>query len=148
MDCRSARRLLSRFLDRELPDDLGRAFQDHLAACPACRKETEELRSLLEVFSEPAAVPAPARLYGLIRDRLPDPDRAWLPAWWKPVLVPVLAGAAFVLTALASAWLVPRLMARATDPELQAASATMELSVFDDEPQSSLAAAYARLTGE
>lgn len=147
MDCRRAGQLISRFLDRELPEDLGRAFQDHLSACPFCRKETEDLRALLETFVEPAAVPAPARLYGLIRDRLPDPDRAWLPAWWKPVLVPVLCGAAFVLTALASAWLVPRLMARASDPELRAASATMELSVFDDEPQASLTAAYDRLTG-
>jgi anti-sigma factor RsiW len=148
MDCRSARKNLSRYVDRELPDDLQRAFEDHFAVCPACRKETEELRSLLEIFVEPAAVPAPARLYGLIRDRLPDAEPVRRFPWWRPVLVPALAAAAFILTALASANLIPRIFVPPADRRLQVTSATLDLSVFHDAPGSTLAGAYDKVTGE
>ena len=149
MNCQHARSLISRFLDHELSDDLVRAFEDHIAACPACRQETDEIRSLLEIVEKPADVPAPARLFALIRERLPDPGRIRAVPWWNPILVPALAAAAFILTAFASANLIPRIIAPPpADRQLQVTSATMDLSVFQDAPRSSLAGAYSRLTGE
>ncbi len=148
MNCRRAKKEISRFLDRETPEELMRDFEEHLATCPACREETEELRSLLEIIEKPADVPAPARLYNLIRERLPDPERVRVLPWWKPVLVPALATAAFILTVFTSVHLISRVIARPSAPQLQVTSATMDLSVFNDAPQTSLAAAYSRLTGE
>jgi len=148
MDCRSAKQQISRFLDREMPEELRRTFEEHLAVCPACRKETEELQSLLEIIEKPAEVYAPTRLYTQICERLPDHDRTMVAPWWKPALVPVLAAVAFILTALASVQLVSRVIAQPSGPQVQVTSATMDLSVFNDAPQTSLAAAYSRLTGE
>ncbi len=148
MNCHRARSMISRFLDHELSEDLLRAFEDHLASCPVCRKETEELRSLLEIVERPADMPAPTRLFALIRERLPDAGRIRVTHWWKPVLVPVLATAAFILAAFASANLILRIIAQPPDRQLQITSATMDLSVFHDAPQTTLAGAYSRLTGE
>ncbi|HEX7320608.1 MAG TPA: anti-sigma factor [bacterium] len=148
MNCQQARSLISRFLDRELSEDILRAFEDHLAACPACRQETEELRSLLKIIEKPADVPAPTRLFALIRERLPDHNRIRAIPWWKPALVPVLAAAAFILTAFASTDLITRIIAPPASPQLQVTSATMDLSVFHDAPQTTLAGAYSQLTGE
>lgn len=148
MNCQHARSLISRYLDRELSEDLLRALEDHLASCPVCRKETEELRSLLEIVERPADMPVPTRLFAMIRERLPDAGRIRVLPWWKPVLVPVLATAAFILTAFASANLIPRIVAQPADRQLQITSAAMDLSVFHDAPQTTLAGAYSRLTGE
>jgi anti-sigma factor RsiW len=131
-----------------MPADLLRGFEEHLAACPRCRQEVEELQSLLDVIEKPLEVTAPPRLYHRIREQLPDLNRTRVLPWWKPVLVPVLATAAFILTAFASVQLVSRVIAQPSGPQVQVTSATMDLSVFNDAPQTSLAAAYNRLTGE
>jgi len=147
MDCQKAKLLISRFLDREMPADLLRVFEDHLASCPQCRQEAEELRSLLEVIEKPAEVAAPSRLYHRIREQLPDFDRTRALPWWKPVLIPVFATAAFILTAFVSINLIPRIIAPSSNRQVQVTSANMDLSVFNDAPQSSLAGAYTRLVG-
>ncbi len=148
MDCQKAKPLISRFLDREMPADLLRGFEEHLAACPRCRQEVEEFQSLLDVIEKPLEVTAPLRLYHRIREQLLDLNRTRVLPWWKPVLVPVLAATAFILTAFASVQLVSRIIAQPSGPQIQVTSATMDLTVFNDAPQTSLAAAYSRITGE
>jgi len=48
MSCDAFNRMASAYLDGELADDDRRRFEDHLAACDACRQELAELKRLTE----------------------------------------------------------------------------------------------------
>jgi predicted anti-sigma-YlaC factor YlaD len=48
MSCDEFDRMAGAYLDGELPDNERRRFEDHLAACDACRRELAELKRLTE----------------------------------------------------------------------------------------------------
>ena len=48
MSCDLFKPKLSAYLDGELPDDQRRPLEQHLASCPACTRELEELKRLSE----------------------------------------------------------------------------------------------------
>lgn len=76
MNCRDIEPLLAELLGGELDDAQGRALQDHLDACPDCRREVEELRRAagmlraLDTVDAPQATRAAAGLH-VVRRRSP-----------------------------------------------------------------------------
>ncbi len=62
MDCDQTREHLSAFLDGELPDEAGDGVRAHLAACPACRADLEELHATANLLGRLPLRPAPADL--------------------------------------------------------------------------------------
>lgn len=145
MKCRKARQLISPYLDRELSGDHLIAFEDHLKSCSACRNETDELQSLLAVVIKPTEVPAPSRLYYSIREHLQNQEPIVKWSWWKPAYAPILAMVMFALSAFLGVQLTTRVIVRPADPQIHLTASNLDLVVFNDEPQSSLAAAYNRL---
>jgi anti-sigma-K factor RskA len=101
------------------------SFEAHLATCPACQHELEELRGLPGLLSEaPEPVEVPAALRARVLDAVaeeparpparPAPvirlDRPRSRPWWRPVLAPVAAAA------LAAAFLGGLLVGRVATP--------------------------------
>ncbi len=124
MKCDEVRTFLDDYLDRSLGEPEREAVTSHLASCPACAAELEELRTLLaDVAALPEAIEPERDLWGEIEPRLrrvsgmagrrdggTAGDRSAVPpfrrsarTWW------MLAAAAVVLMTLSSgvtvAWL-------------------------------------------
>lgn len=60
ISCERAWELLSRQLDEPLSPEEERELEEHLAACPSCRKDREELAQMKEALQNLEEVPAPA----------------------------------------------------------------------------------------
>jgi anti-sigma factor RsiW len=105
-----ARRRLGAYLDGALEEAPARALAAHLAACPRCRREVEELRRLRVLLRAAAPTPPPpdwtgfwagvAR--GIEAGRRPAPRPAWR-RWLGPrrvALSGALAAAALITLTL------------------------------------------------
>lgn len=77
MTCRKARKLMALFVGDDLGPRRTRAVRAHLDACPACRRELEELRQALAEFK------AEAR-----RDAVPD----WSAGEWRALMARAARG--------------------------------------------------------
>ena len=105
MECK-VRQHLTAYLDGELPAALRTEVAEHLAGCPACARELEELRlahSLLERWATPEpSSEARARAWrALRRERRPaaQPARE-RPGWVRPLVryaLPLAAGVLLVV---------------------------------------------------
>jgi len=62
MRCRKVCRRLSAYLDGELPADRMRRVQEHLASCPTCQRETQELSLTYGLLESWATVWVPDNL--------------------------------------------------------------------------------------
>jgi len=101
------RKLLSAFLDGELPGDEYRRVQAHLESCAACREELESLASVKRVMSSAPRRSAPGDLVSTLQRRYrPLPERPWMerlkerlaaPRVWVPVGALALAALAVAL---------------------------------------------------
>ena len=71
ISCERAWELLSRQLDEPLSPQEERELEEHLAACPSCRKEQEELAQMKEALQDLEEIRAPAdftqRVMGQVR---------------------------------------------------------------------------------
>jgi anti-sigma factor RsiW len=112
MNCRRFQRLLPGYLYGELSAGDRERFDDHAAACPACRGLREEMA---ETVSRLAAIPGPVFSRGekdLLRDRVQAavrsaasaprmlPDHGGLRILFKPLLLPAALAAAVLLLVL------------------------------------------------
>lgn len=113
MKCRTVRTRLSSFLDGDLAFHQARRVDEHLGACPECRTHLSDLRRVSEAVGQlPRAMP-PVSIASEIRDRLDVESRGpglallFRPAWRaRPLMLPSLIPAAFLLVASVSAALV------------------------------------------
>jgi hypothetical protein len=102
MNCRSAERLYSSFVEDELSQKERHALETHLAECPRCSAAVEELRATVELMAAlPAYEPGP-HFEEDVMDRIRTGEALrptiveWLSEWFAPArLRPAfLAGAA------------------------------------------------------
>jgi len=70
MSCHEIEKELSAYLDGELPPKEADRVREHIAKCPACARELERLRRVIETMRELPAVPAPKGLKEKILDEL------------------------------------------------------------------------------
>jgi hypothetical protein len=94
---------LSAYLDGELADESLQVAREHLATCPDCAAELEQLRQLRSLVQESlASVPTPSEADFARRVMARLPDRPARPGlwWWVPPLV-VLALSAFAQAVVA-----------------------------------------------
>lgn len=70
--CRQVTDFLMAYLDRELDPAVARRFEDHLAACPACRKYLDSYQQAVKLGKDslcsPGAPPIPDDLTAAILD--------------------------------------------------------------------------------
>lgn len=101
MNCKKASSLLSRLIDRQLKPSPETELSEHLAVCPACRKELELLQSDRQLLRSLAAPPAPAHLRTRVMAQIRI-NRSKTVAHTTPI-VRALATAAAVLLIIGSA---------------------------------------------
>jgi anti-sigma factor (TIGR02949 family) len=97
MNCQENQDQLSAYLDGELTADETAAVRDHLAACPACARELDELRRAIDAVKALPPIQAPADLKGKIMAQI-ESEAARAPAstpWRK--LWPVAAAVALAV---------------------------------------------------
>lgn len=70
ISCERAWELLSRQLDESLSPQEERELEEHLAACPSCRKKQEELAQMKEALQNLEEVPAPADFTQRVMDQV------------------------------------------------------------------------------
>ncbi len=118
MEHNTCRENLSAFLDGELPREEKLSLESHLAACPDCRRELEELKRVSAVFRKHAMEPAPLSLKEAVFAE--KPAAPFFSSWLKPAAA-FAAAAAGLLIILA----LPKIreLKQLTSPEVfQAAS--------------------------
>jgi anti-sigma factor RsiW len=99
MTCERIEEHLSELIDNELDPQTAEEVNRHLANCPVCRNEFEELRLIVQQSAALEQLDPPDRLYWTIRNKA----RSGQPRpWFTPrrigwVLVPALATAALML---------------------------------------------------
>ena len=70
MKCNEIRELLSIYIDDMLEDELKSEVEKHIAFCPECKKEYEELKKLSQILSDLPEVPLPENFDQRIHDAL------------------------------------------------------------------------------
>jgi anti-sigma factor RsiW len=76
--CRDIFALLSQYLDHELPADLCRRIDSHIAGCPPCVEFVESLRKTIDLCHSVKSLDAP--------DPLPEPARRELLAAYQAMM--------------------------------------------------------------
>lgn len=107
MRCEEIREELSAALDGELPEEVRRAVEAHLAGCPACRKERDLLGGVDRLYRALPREDAPEGFEDTLGRRLapPAPVRFPRPRRRPVALWPTLAAAALVVVAGGYAYL-------------------------------------------
>jgi len=147
MGCKNNKTTVSRYLDGLLSEDERKSIQEHMNACPECRNFYEETKATMILFEKPGQVLPPPYLYQKIRNDIETMEnRPAALKWFRPVLVPVLAALTFLMFGIGSALFFRNLSDRSR-VHAQRSGADLNLQVFNDAPQSSLAQAYAQITG-
>ncbi|MGI8836365.1 MAG: anti-sigma factor family protein [Pyrinomonadaceae bacterium] len=116
MSCQETKRLLSQFVDDELPQSLRAAVETHLDSCPVCRGDLVDLRSIRNGLRQLARPLPPMSLVPTINDALmieaaariqsPTPTLSrQLVDWIEPRIMPYSVGS-FASVILFTAMLV------------------------------------------
>jgi RNA polymerase sigma-70 factor (ECF subfamily) len=79
-DCQAIFALLSEYLDHELPEDLCREIEAHIADCPPCVAFVESLRKTIELCRSAKQLEAPPPLVDSARQELLAAYQAMLAA--------------------------------------------------------------------
>ncbi len=85
MEHEQIKKLISPYLDGELDEEGIRRVQDHLAACPECRREIEQMKKLEEVM-------------GMMKLKSP-PQEIW-DVYWRSVYNRLERGVGWILLSL------------------------------------------------
>src|SRR5512138_1094526 len=109
-DCRDWRRLLSAFIEGDMPAEEASLVSRHLETCAGCRREAAELRRTVEVLRRLPQEPAPPEILRGVRQAIRASRRraspaAWAWARWARVAAPA---AAVLLVGLAALLLPQR----------------------------------------
>lgn len=103
MNCRQAKELMSPLLDEELPSTQADVLHEHLAACPCCQADFEQLKDIsaqLDEFSSSSRLPPPPNLWAAIEHELNTPQpRAFVGIVRKLVHRPLAMAASIALVA-------------------------------------------------
>ncbi len=153
MDCKKAKRKLNRYVDGELPVRDRDHVEQHLAECPACRRELERLRgtvAVMEMLPEPPELPvglAERVMNRAARDRA---GKGLLLTFWQSVSPSMrIAAAAMVVIGICLGAVMSRDVLRGRIPGADAAGTGSNTSYgfdyFTDAPDGSLADSYIAL---
>lgn len=155
---------MSRQLDGETTGALSEALSSHLIACPACRRETEQLECVQEFLQRPKRItPSPGFVARVkeeaVAQKVTAKSRAkfslpfQLPTldWWKPAIAGLACLILFILSFSLGSKIGDNLQVNppANDhPLLHMMEETVPFSVFFDSPDGSAASAYFTLIQE
>lgn len=137
MTCKQARQLMSKYLENGLEENENVAFRSHLAVCPGCRCQAEEIGRALDFARrvEPPSPPSNLRqavLQQIQREAAVQRKCAFAPGFMQGVA----AAAVFVLLVAGNVSLgvsVPRMNGDAPPAALKIPSVVQEYAAVQDE---------------
>ncbi|MBI4834892.1 MAG: zf-HC2 domain-containing protein [Planctomycetes bacterium] len=97
MKCSKVSENLSAHLDKALDEATTKSVSEHLASCPACRKEFNLLKATWKMLDEFKPVPVPEGFADRIMERVQSGEIRVTPRHLIPAWVPYLASAAVLL---------------------------------------------------
>lgn len=125
ISCERAWELLSQQLDEPLSPQEKQELEEHLAACPACRKEQEELAQLDEALRGLKEIEAPADFAARVMDQVraePRESRKVIPLW-RPQMRALAGLAACALLCIG----IYRAVPQGTTPNAGVATASLDV---------------------
>lgn len=146
MKCSKAHKLMSPYIDGELPEGEMSALEDHIKVCDKCRTEFEENKELHGFFSGLAEFKAP---YGFQTRVMANVVTG--KAEEKPgvSVLTRLAEALVVIAVITTGIMSGAFLVKNLVPEkAQYVIASLSLDVFDPAPTGSLGGAYLAMTEE
>lgn len=137
MTCKQARQLMSKYLENGLQENENVAFRSHLAVCPDCRCQAEEIGRALDFVRrvEPPSLPSNLRqavLQQIQREAAVKRKRAFAPGFMQGAA----AAAVFVLLVAGNVSLgvsVPRMNGDTPPVALKSPSVAQEYAVVSEE---------------
>jgi hypothetical protein len=158
MNCKQARRLIQENLENSLTAPELSSLRDHLAACPACCREEEELRATLNFIRRALPPALPGSLRQGVLQRIKSEKPAGRIRGFANARRPAVAAAAVLVLLLAGNLLLPVLPVSAPLAEAPAPREQMRTMLQDNEalavpprpaaPEESGTLENARLTGK
>jgi anti-sigma factor RsiW len=91
MNCKKVLFRLHAYVDGEMPAELMREMDEHLGACPACRRQVERIRQVGNILDSLSAPPLPrgfsARVMAEAKRRSlsAKEKKSFLPVQWQPL---------------------------------------------------------------
>ena len=119
MSCESWQALLIALLDREIEAEDRARLDSHLAACPSCRADLDELRVASAALRRWEADEPPSDLVFVRRERRAAGTTAtWFGRGWRGVVGPAGLGAAVAVAAAAAAIVIVMSQRPPSDPRV------------------------------
>ena len=75
MECSQVLSLLSRYLDGDLPREVGRLVEEHLSGCTGCSSHMEELVEAVRALNSLERIAAPQGFLSRVHERIEEPSR-------------------------------------------------------------------------
>lgn len=144
MKCSKAHKLISPYIDGELPERDMKTLEDHMKACHKCRAEFDELRSLRNLFVNAEKFKAPYGFHtrvmtNISADKTKEISR--IPVFAR------LAEAVVIIVIIALGIFSGNLLLRGYTPDkARDVIASLSLDVFDSAPPGTLGGAYLAMT--
>ena len=144
MKCSKARKLISPYIDGELPERDTKSLEDHMKVCHKCRVEFEENKELHNLFANADGFKAP---YGF-QPRVMANIRSGKARGLSEIPVFARFAEAFVIIVVIAFGILSGSYLIKGYPQDKArdAIASLSLDVFDPAPPDSLAGAYLAMT--
>ncbi|MDD5530440.1 MAG: anti-sigma factor [bacterium] len=147
---------LSAFLDGELSEQERENIKSHVKDCPLCQKEAQGLTKLTELLNNSflPIEPSPYFIPGLkqkIEDNEPMPAKITINDWISRIkhsLVPIGATALILLSFVAGNRIGNILYQKSSTAQEREIYTSVESSILNDSPESSLTNTYANLLPE
>lgn len=144
MKCSKAHKLISPYIDGELPEWDTRRLEDHMKVCHKCRKAIEESKALHNLFANMAGFKAPYGFHKRVMANISSGKARGISG------IPVFArlAEAFVIVAiLALGVFSGSFLIKGSIPDkAREVISSLSLDVFDTAPPGSLAGAYLAMT--
>ncbi|MCL5423015.1 MAG: zf-HC2 domain-containing protein [Nitrospirae bacterium] len=151
MKCSQIRKMISPYVDDELGPDDKKAFASHIADCPGCKKELEEIQSVHQFFTSTERYEAPlgfsTRVMARIEEREQAPSSFWGFFTLQPAFLRVVEVAFALVIFMIGALSGNMLVANRTSGGEPTVEQSFSLDLPGATPPDSVGGAYMRLAG-
>ncbi len=144
MKCSKMQKLMSPYVDDELPEEEKKALEVHLKGCKKCSAEMKEIQGLRQLFVDTENFEAPYGFHAKVMAKVDAPVHRKL--LWVPIPVRI-AEAITVLALIAVGIISGSLLVNGFSPERMGNElASLNLDVFNFAPPGTLGGAYLAMT--
>jgi anti-sigma factor RsiW len=153
MKCSYIRNMISPYVDDELTPVELKVFASHLADCPGCKKELEEIRSVRRLFASAERFEAPCGFATRVTARLEETEETRLSRLWRfftgrPFFLRTVEVAFALVIFLVGMISGNLLVADRTSGRQTTVQEAFSLDLFQATPPGSMVSIYMRLAGD